>query len=151
MAKNLKLLPILENLSENKDFIENSLLDQASLKMCIDFYKKVSFHPPWICYYVEKDKELIAGAAFKGKPVEGKIEIAYGVFPKFMNQGFGTECCRMLVELALKTDPSVIITARTLPEENYSARILRKNGFKLLGNIYDEEDGDIWEWEYVKT
>ena len=150
MASKLQLLPIAEHLSENKEFVENPALDQTSLLMSVDFYKKVGFLPPWICYFIKRDNELIGGAAFKGKPINGKIEIAYGIFPPFMQQGIGTEVCRILVELALATDPNVTITARTLPEENYSTRLLKKNGFKLLGEIYDEEDGDLWEWEYEK-
>jgi ribosomal-protein-alanine N-acetyltransferase len=150
MKLKLKLLPISEHLSENKEFVDNSDLDQTSLQMCVDFYKKAGFLPPWICYFVKKDTELVAGAAFKGKPIDGKVEVAYGVFPPYMHQGIGTEICKILVELSLATDPDVIITARTLPEENYSAKILRKNRFKLLGKIYDEEDGDLWEWEYAK-
>ncbi len=35
-------------------------------------------------------------------------------------------------------------------EENHSAKILRKNGFELMGLIWDEEDGDVWEWVYKK-
>jgi RimJ/RimL family protein N-acetyltransferase len=72
---------------------------------------------------------LVGSAAFKGKPKEGRVEIAYGVFPHYQNQGIGTEICGQLVLLALETDPTVIVTARTLPEENYSTRILRKNNF----------------------
>jgi RimJ/RimL family protein N-acetyltransferase len=116
--------------------------------MCIDFYKRVGFNPPWVCYYVQLDGQLVAAAAFKGKPVNNKVEIAYGTFPQYQNRGIGSKIADTLVRLSLKTDPSVIITARTLPEENYSARILRKNNFKLLGTIIDEEDGEVWEWEY---
>jgi len=48
----------------------------------------------------------------------------------------------------LAKDRSVRITARTLPEKNYSTRILEKNNFVLLGFVTDPEDGEVWEWEY---
>ena len=143
----MELLPIQERLHANKAFVENPDC-QDSLYMCIDFYKRVGFNPPWICYYVQMDGKLVAAAAFKGKPVNNKVEIAYGTFPAHQQQGIGTQIANTLVQLSLKTDPSVIITARTLPEENYSVRILRKNNFKLLGTIMDDEDGEVWEWEY---
>jgi hypothetical protein len=38
--------------------------------------------------------------------------------------------------------------ARTLPEENYSTKILRKNGFEWQGIVVDDDDGDVWEWEF---
>lgn len=143
----MELIPVKEHLHENKEFATHPDC-QESIDMCVDFYKRVGFNPPWICYYVQLDKQLVAAAAFKGQPVNGKVEIAYGTFPQYQQKGIGTQVADTLVQLSLKTDPSVIITARTLPEENYSARILRKNNFKLLGTVMDDEDGELWEWEY---
>jgi len=145
----MELIPIKEHLHENKQFTDHSDC-QESIYMCIDFYKKVGFNPPWICYYVQQDDQLVAAAAFKGKPINNKVEIAYGTFPRFQQQGIGEKIAGTLVQLSLKTDPAVTITARTMPEENYSAKILRKNNFKLLGTIMDDEDGEVWEWEYEK-
>jgi RimJ/RimL family protein N-acetyltransferase len=141
------LLPIKEHIQDNKIFIDHPLC-QETLPMTIDFYKKVGFHEPWICYYVQMDHALVGSAAFKGQPIDGTVEIAYGTFPPYQQQGIGTRICRSLVDLALKTDPLVRITARTLPEENFSTRILRKNGFQLAGTVNDPEDGDVWEWVY---
>jgi hypothetical protein len=28
--------------------------------------------------------------------------------------------------------------------------ILKKNGFECLGIVYDDEDGDVLEWEFKK-
>ncbi|MFT4024529.1 MAG: hypothetical protein QM664_12170 [Flavihumibacter sp.] len=54
----------------------------------------------------------------------------------------------ILPSLALRTKPGVIITACTLPEENYSVRILQKNNFRLLDEVWDNDDGLVWEWLY---
>jgi RimJ/RimL family protein N-acetyltransferase len=145
----MKLIPIKKELEENSDFIDNPLCKE-SLQMTIDFYKRIGFVPPWICYYVEVDGQLMGSAGIKGQPVNGKIEIAYGTMEPFRNQGIGTQICKALVELSLKTDPSITITARTLPENNYSSRVLQKNDFILLGMVNDPEDGDVWEWQYSK-
>ena len=143
----MELIPVLEYAEENIVFTSNPLC-QDSIYMCIDFYKKVGFTPPWICYYVKENENLIGSGGFKGKPMNGQIEIAYGTFEKFRNQGVGTKICKTLVNLSLRTDPAIRITARTLPENNYSARILQKNNFHFIGNVIDPEDGDVWEWEY---
>jgi RimJ/RimL family protein N-acetyltransferase len=143
----LELIPVLEYAEENTEFTSNPLC-QDSIYMSIDFYKKVGFTPPWICYYVKENDDMIGCAAFKGKPVNGQIEIAYGTFEKFRNQGVGTKICKTLVDLSLRTDPTIRITARTLPEHNFSSRILLKNKFHFRGNVIDPEDGDVWEWEY---
>jgi len=145
--KHLTLLPVKQTLEENTDFTANPLC-QETLSMTIDFYKKVGYQPPWICYYVSKDDELVGNAGIKGKPVNGTIEIAYGTMENHRQKGIGTAICKLLVDLSLKTDPSIRITARTLAEENFSTKILRKNSFVLLGTVNDPEDGEVWEWLY---
>ena len=144
----MELIPIKEHLEDNKIFMDNPDC-QPSLNMVIDYYKRIGFNPPWICYFAQQNWQLVGNAGIKGKPVNGRIEIAYGTFSQHQNKGIGAMIAKTLVNLALKTDPSITITARTLPEENYSARILRKNNFKLLGTVMDEEDGEVWEWEYM--
>jgi len=143
----MELIPVKETLEENKEFTSNPLC-QDTIQMTIDFYKKVGFVPPWIGYYARKNGNLVGAAGFKGQPIHGTIEIAYGTFEKYRRQGVGTEVCKQLVELSLKTDPSIKITARTLPEENFSTRILRKNNFFFNGIVIDPEDGEVWEWVF---
>jgi ribosomal-protein-alanine N-acetyltransferase len=145
----MTLLPIKETIEENETFANDPLCNE-SLVMCIAFYKRVGFRPPWICYYAEENGELVGSAAFKGKPINNTVEIAYGTFEKHQQKGIGTRICKQLVDLSMATDPSIRITARTLPEKNYSTRILEKNNFVLLGFVTDPEDGEVWEWEHRK-
>ncbi|HJS53382.1 MAG TPA: GNAT family protein [Chitinophagaceae bacterium] len=146
----MTLLPIKQTLEENDAFAIDPLCNET-LAMCIEFYKRVGFNAPWICYYAEENDELVGSAAFKGKPVNNTVEISYGTMEKHRQQGVGTRICRQLVELSLATDPSVRITARTLPENNYSTRILEKNNFVFIGTVDDPEDGEVWEWEYKNS
>ena len=143
----MQLLPVKQTTAENQEFASNPLCKET-LPMCIEFYKRVGFTPPWICYYAEENGRLVGSAAFKGKPVNNTVEIAYGTMEDQRQKGIGTKICKQLVELSLATDPSVRITARTLPEHNFSTKILEKNNFILLGIVTDPEDGDVWEWEY---
>jgi [ribosomal protein S5]-alanine N-acetyltransferase len=145
----MELIPIKQKLEDNKEFVNNPLCEET-LYAIIEFYKKIGFAEPWICYYAKVGHNLVGSAGFKGKPKDGKIEIAYGTFEKYQQQGVGAEMCRLLVELSLKTDPSVQITARTLPEKNYSTKILTKNFFEFAGVVNDPEDGEVWEWVYGK-
>ncbi len=145
----MELLPIYETEAENARFAANSDAWLGVLA-CVAHYKRVGFNPPWICYVIQRDGEFVAGVGFVGKPVNNTVEIAYGTFPAFQQQGIATEGCRMLVALALQTDPAVRVIAHTLPEENYSTKILRKNGFVWTGYAEDEDEGTVWEWDYVK-
>ena len=146
----MELLPVLEELELNKQFKDHPDC-QKYLQTMIDYYKKVGFEPPWICYYAKYEGELVGSAGYKGKPKNGQIEIAYGTFDRFQGTGVGTKMCKKLIELALHTDPKIKITARTLPHENASTGILKKNGFELQGTVWDEEDGNVWEWVYSKN
>ncbi|GAB3942642.1 hypothetical protein GCM10028805_07490 [Spirosoma harenae] len=143
----MNLLPIHQTLPENDQFQHHPDLELV-LPMTIDFFDRIGYNPPWIGYVVQLDDMLVGSAAYKGKPKDGRVEIAYGVFPPYQQKGIGAEICRQLVTLAFQTDPTVTVTARTLPEPNYSTRILQKNDFVHIGTVWDDEDGDVWEWEY---
>lgn len=144
----MHLLPIHQTPAENQTLLNNPLC-KDTVEVCMEYYKTIGYNPPWICYFVEEDGEIIGNAGYKGKPVNNTIEIAYGTVPKHQNKGIGTRICRLLVETALQADPFVTITARTLPETNYSNRLLRKNGFVFTGVVNDPDDGDVWEWRYI--
>ena len=145
---NLTLVPIKEFLQDNKEF-ESHPDCRESLEMSVMFYARVGYVAPWIGYYASLNGTLVGSGGFKGRPLEGKVEIAYGTFPTFQHQGIGAMICKELVALARKTDPHVKITARTLMEESHSTKILRKNGFLFRGVVLDPDDGDVWEWEYI--
>lgn len=146
----LRLQPIPFSTDQFLSGFEEPIV-QEILKTTDHYFKKVGYIPPWIGYLVWKDQQLVGTAAFKGPPLENKVEIAYGIFDQFQNQGLGTLTAKNLTEIALSTDPSVCISARTLPEENFSTKILTKIGFSFSGNIIDPEDGEVWEWIYQPT
>ncbi|MCD6013123.1 MAG: family N-acetyltransferase [Flavipsychrobacter sp.] len=142
------LLPIKQKLEDNPQFTSHPDC-QESIYKSVEFYENIGYHIPWIGYYASSNDQLVGTAGFKGKPVNGRVEIAYGTFPAHRHKGIGAEICRQLVMLARATNPSITIFARTLPEENHSTSILKKNGFLYKGVVYDPEDGEVWEWEYV--
>ena len=126
----MQLLPI--DIDETK----NATLRKS--QECLDildiypgYYDRVGYNKPWIGYLATIDGEEIVGAGgYKGKPKDGKVEIAYGTFKNYEGRGIGTEICRQLVLLSLQTDPAVRIMARTLPDGYASISILKKNGFE---------------------
>lgn len=147
MSKIIELIPINEKREENEELLNNPLCREI-IYMTIDFHKKVGFAPPWIGYLAKQNDDLVGSAGFKGPPINGTVEIAYGTFEQYRKQGIGTAICRALVDLALKTNPFIKITVRTISEENFSARILEKNNFTCIGTVNDPEDGEVWEWVF---
>lgn len=138
-------MPIKEFLDENEELMRNPEC-QELVEMTVEFYEKVGYVPPWICYFVKENDTIIGSAGIKGKPINETIEIAYGTMEKYQNQGIGTAICKLLVDLSLKTDASVRVTARTLPENKFSCRVLEKNNFTCVGVVEDPDDGDVLEW-----
>ena len=143
------LQPIGKTAEENREFLEHPEFEDV-LAATTDYYKIIGFNPPWIGYFAKMENEYVGSAGYKGKPVDNKIEIAYGTFPAYQRKGVGTAICKAMVELARQTDTGLIITARTLPDNNYSTKILQKNNFVLLGTVWDKDDGYVWEWQYQK-
>ncbi len=146
----MNFLPIRSALEENTQLLLNPYFTDV-VNTCITFYGKVGYQPPWICYLVEEEGQIVATAGIKGKPVGGKVEIAYGTVDEFQHRGIATRVCNELVKICLKADPTVTVTARTLMEENYSTKVLRKNHFQFAGTVMDPEDGEVWEWVYDKV
>lgn len=143
----IDLLPIGRTLEENQEFADNSDCREI-LNMTIEYHSRIGYEPPWIGYFARKGQLLYGAGGFKGAPFKGKVEIAYGTFDRFRSQGIGTEICGKLVEVSRLADPSILITARTLPEKSHSTRILEKNGFQFAGVVEDIDDGEVWEWHY---
>ena len=152
MNKNrMQLIPIEFDESKNIQFTNNPACVEI-LSMYPGYYAKVGYNEPWIGYFATMDgKEIIGCGGFKGQPKDGKVEVAYATFKNHEGNGMGTEICRQLVLLSLKSDPTIRITARTLMENNASTKILKKNGFEFKGIVFDEDDGDVWEWECMKS
>jgi RimJ/RimL family protein N-acetyltransferase len=113
------------------------------------YYFKMGYHPPWIGYLVIRNGRVVGVGGFIGKPIEGKVEIAYGTFKEFEGQGIASFSCKQLISIAKTTNPEIIITAKTSPEPNASTKILQRNGFKFTGIVQDEGIGDAWEWVLI--
>jgi RimJ/RimL family protein N-acetyltransferase len=145
----MELVPIKYTLEENSEFADNPDC-KYNLLMTIEFYNKIGYQPPWIGYYANKDGSIVGSVAFKGKPINGKVEIAYVTFKAFQNQGIATEMCKKLIKISQDTDPAILVSARTLPDKNYSTKILQKNGFTNMRTILDTDGVEVWEWELQK-
>lgn len=112
------------------------------------YYKAIGYHAPWVGYLALKDGVPVGSGAFTGRPVDGEVEVSYWAFQEFEGQGLGTDICKELVRLALMHDPKLKVFAKTMPQENASTNILRKNGFEYAGDVEDHEIGKAWKWVY---
>ena len=119
---------------------------RANVELTFEYYKKVGFVKPWISYLIQFQDNYVGICAFKGQPIDNKVEIAYYTFPFYEGKGIATEACKKLIKITKHEDMNITVIARTLPEKNASTTVLLKNGFTLIGTVLDPEDGEVFEW-----
>ena len=141
----MELRPILIDEDKTKEIYRNPFC-QTLFESYPAYYYKVGYNPPWIGYFVFRDEKVVGVGGFISKPINGKVEIAYGTNPEFENQGISSFTCSQLISIARATEPDTTITAKTAPELNASVKILQKAGFQYTGVVQDDGIGDAWEW-----
>lgn len=111
-------------------------------------YERTEAVFPWIGYWAQDDQtgELVGSCSFILGDLDKSIEIAYFTFPPFEGRGVATAMASELLSLAADGDAPALY-AFTLPEENASARILRKLDFERVADAFDDDAGKVWRWE----
>jgi RimJ/RimL family protein N-acetyltransferase len=91
---------------------------------------------------IERDTNTVVGdIGFMGPPDGDVVEIGFSVIPDRRRRGYATEAARSLVDWAFR-DPGIReVTARSEPENEASARVLRAVGFARIG-----EDRGVVRW-----
>lgn len=139
-------LRILQTNEDKTDHLFQSPDCQSLLQMYDDYYPKTGFNLPWVAYLVIDENKAVGSCSFTGKPIDGKVEIAYWTFTGFEGKGIASFACKELIAIAKNADPKIIVTAKTAPEQNASTKILQKNNFIFTGIVQDAEIGDAWLW-----
>jgi RimJ/RimL family protein N-acetyltransferase len=98
-------------------------------------------------FLLREPRTLLGMGGFKGAPTSaGCVEIGYAIAPAFQNQGFATEAAYALIGRAFAFPQVKTIEAHTRAEQNASARVLQKLGFRQVETIQDLNDGALWRW-----
>lgn len=105
--------------------------------------------PWWVRLLVRRDtSEAVGSAGLTGRlDVAGVVVVGYAVYPEFQGHGYATEAVRALVAWALG-QPAVAAVRATVPPGNApSLRVVAKAGFRRVGAIVDDEEGELEVWE----
>lgn len=91
-------------------------------------------------------RRIVGSAIFKGAPVDGTVEIGYGIAPRCQGRGYATAGVDALVALALARAEVDAVHAETSVVNVASRRVLQKNGFRFTGQRLTDDDGlvDCW-------
>jgi ribosomal-protein-alanine N-acetyltransferase len=100
--------------------------------------------PGFGAWYVMADNLVVGTAGYKGPPTPaGEVEIGYAVVPSAQRRGHGTAATAVLVARAFRDTRVTAVLAETLPSLPASQKVLLTNGFDLVGNRVDPEEGDV--------
>jgi RimJ/RimL family protein N-acetyltransferase len=78
------------------------------------------------------DGRAIGGIGFKGQPVDGCVEIGYGLAPSARGDGYAAEAVVAVLAVAAEHGLSKVIADTTL-DNIASQRTLSRAGFRLVG------------------
>ena len=114
-------------------------LDPPALQFMLDRLADGPRHAGWWLHFVvllrdAAGRTLIGGAGYKGPPSpDGTVEVGYGIVRDHHRQGYASEAVRGLLERAFAVPAVQRVIAETFPELTPSIGVLRKCGFRLIG------------------
>ncbi len=90
--------------------------------------------------------EVVGLCGYRGPPAGGEVEIGYGVAPQRRRRGHATAAVAAILA-QVKADPAIgSVTAVTQLANLASQRVLKRNGFAVVGRETDPHDGDVIRW-----
>jgi len=115
-------------------------------------FEKSAVQDPWVHGFslLLDDGTNVGIGGFKGPPVNGMVEIAYGVLPEHQGKGHATSAARAMVDYAFQFTEVSLVIAHTLPQGIASQRVLKKAGFRHTGEVVDPDDGLVWRFEFQR-
>lgn len=152
-TQRLKLLPLslsqLQKYLQNNGLLETELgvnqaqrtitdelteaLEKTILPAVADTERNHLFSTLWTIVY-KQDNCLAGDLCFYGEPdAEGSVEIGYGTYEAYRNQGIMTEAVAAMIEWAASFPGVSTIKASTDADNPASWSVLLKNGFSKNG------------------
>lgn len=90
--------------------------------------------------------QCVGGCTFKGVPVDGEVEIAYGVAQSARGRGVATAAVARLVQLAATSGLVTQVVAEILPSNIASAKVVSRLGFIDQGSFVDTDGETVTRW-----
>jgi [ribosomal protein S5]-alanine N-acetyltransferase len=98
-------------------------------------------------FMVQHPQNLLVGACgFKGQPVQGRVEIGYGVSPGMRGQGHASAAVQTLLAIAFASGRVKEVLAQVGAKNPASTRVVAKLGFTVSGTRVDEDDEILVQW-----
>jgi len=114
----------------------------------------------WFVYAVvqpDGERQMIGHAGFHGPPgvnavkASDAVEVGYAVFEPYRRRGYATEVVGALIDWAAREHGIRRFIASISPDNEPSLALVRRLGFRHIGQHWDEEDGEELEFELRVT
>lgn len=92
--------------------------------------------------------EIVGGCTFKGEPVDGRVEIGYGVARSARCRGIATAAVSQLLKLAAASGLVREVEAHILPGNIASSKVVSGLGFAPGQAIVDPDGERVVPWAY---
>ena len=106
-------------------------------------------HPtPWSTTFLivnNDDLRVIGGCGFKTAPMNGRVEIGYGVAPSAQGRGAASAAVQLLVRMAFDAGAAEVL-AEVAPTNHASTRVVQKVGFEQVGERVDHDNEYLIQW-----
>ena len=106
-------------------------------------------HPaPWSTTFLivnNEDTRIVGGCGFKTVPMNGRVEVGYGVSAAGQGRGAATAALNLLVRSAFEAGATEVL-AEVAPTNHASTRVVQKAGFVQVGDRVDNENEYVIQW-----
>ena len=103
---------------------------------------------PWSTTFLivnNEDTRIVGGCGFKTAPLNGRVEVGYGVAPAAQGQGAATAALHLLLQRAFEAG-AIEVLAEVEPINHASIRVVQKAGFKNVGSRVNNENEYVVQW-----
>jgi predicted acetyltransferase len=135
---NLKEFPrIIPN--ELREALENTIMPNVA-----DTNRNYLYSTLWTAI-LKVENKMIGELCMMGEPnADGEVEIGYGIYSEYQNNGYMTEFLGGIVEWLKSQTKVKSILACTEKSNISSYRVLEKNGFLRI-----EDEGNLMKWKFI--
>jgi RimJ/RimL family protein N-acetyltransferase len=106
-------------------------------------------HPaPWSTTFLivnNEDNRIVGNCGFKTAPMNGRVEVGYGVSPAVRGRGAATAALKLLLHRASEAGVTEVL-AEVAPTNHASIRVVQKAGFEQVGDRVDNENEYLIQW-----
>lgn len=113
-------------------------------------YESAPLSIAWIARIVLNASRTVVGlAGFHGEPDDtGAVEVSYAIDPAFRRRGFAQASLAAAIKWAHASGSVRLIRASVSPLNEPSRAVLEHGGFALIGEQWDNVDGQELVYEY---